>query len=410
MVDLSDVNLDALLAAVQREPSAGSTTTTLKTAPMIPTTSQAGSSPGSFPLQQSTTTPGSFGISPSADCPLNAMSDSLFPHLPILTRGEVHVESPNSTHEDEASPFHVVSVQGILRRTTLSPTQQKIKAEVKARKGKKVMYGETEAPRGNITKLDSGVSSSTALSPCPTRGARRPLAYSLLSQPYTEQHLHNAGGGGRGIPLSEMDRRPLKGTGPMAQQSVDAEALQRIPKEVYASMDVLLDGNSSCVSRRRRQPSGPLPSTRNYYSMAGSTPSIPAAAPLPALPRGQPKSSMEAKARRVVARLERDTLRGTVSPSAAEPQGGPSLTSTTTISTRALPTHPWANSLSDGRITHGKTGSWPSVRSREIFGVLDGGRFASEVVQRSIPQTTLREISSSPAFTKAMHSVHYYTH
>ncbi|CAJ1025695.1 hypothetical protein, conserved [Leishmania lindenbergi] len=54
------------------------------------------------------------------------------------------------------------------------------------------------------------------------------------------------------LSFCEMDRRPGIGTGPVAQQSVDAQQLHRVPDAVFAAMDVYMDGNSCCIRRRQR--------------------------------------------------------------------------------------------------------------------------------------------------------------
>ncbi|KAG5503439.1 hypothetical protein JKF63_05578 [Porcisia hertigi] len=54
------------------------------------------------------------------------------------------------------------------------------------------------------------------------------------------------------LSFRHMDRRPGIGVGPVAQQAVDAQQLHQVPDAVFAAMDVLMDGNSCCMRRRRR--------------------------------------------------------------------------------------------------------------------------------------------------------------
>jgi hypothetical protein len=90
--------------------------------------------------------------------------------------------------------------------------------------------------------------------------------YSLLPASSVRQCSGNLGGAAEAampiasgtvahnITFAEMDRRPGVGTGPVAQQSVDTNRLHAVSDSVFAAMDVLMDGNSCCVRRRKRGP------------------------------------------------------------------------------------------------------------------------------------------------------------
>ncbi|KPI86965.1 hypothetical protein ABL78_3956 [Leptomonas seymouri] len=175
--------------------------------------------------------------------------------------------------------------------------------------------GPTVVPFGASLKptLEQGSAAATRTRAKP---AKRAHLYSLLPTHLGSNSGNSASEGGsglqiasgtpsHGITFAEMDRRPGIGAGPVAQQSVDKAHLQNMSDSVFAAMDVLMDGNSCCVRRRRRAPgqatscSAPsatfslkktnaCPLTSFTYSMSDPVPIPP------------PRTAAEAKARRIL--------------------------------------------------------------------------------------------------------------
>lgn len=215
------------------------------------------------------------------------------------------------------------------------------------------------SPHPSSKPLSDRGSAAAHTQPKPGKKGKRMALYSFLPTSAVENGGSADGGGSggcvdtsqiavgtaaHGITFAEMDRRPGVGTGPVAQQSLDARALHNMPDAVFAAMDVLMDGNSCCVRRRQRGPglaAGRHPNalrtstsfkTDGASLWASSSPySMRSTLPLSALPP-PPRTAAEAKARRILDAQRRRRRFGPLTPPPAggTPRGTASLNFTTT--------------------------------------------------------------------------------
>ncbi|KPA79136.1 hypothetical protein ABB37_05645 [Leptomonas pyrrhocoris] len=256
-----------------------------------------------------------------------------------------------------------------------------------------------------------GVSSVAA---APTRMQRRPARkvnlYSLLPLSSVSSNGDPNGGGGGGeiargsrshsITFAEMDRRPGIGTGPLAQQSVDSARLHTVSDSIFSSMDVLMDGNSCCVRRRRRVPgAGPLrgPSSTTACSLNNATPctltsstppmsrTVPLSAPIP---RPPPRTAAEAKTRRIVdaqRRRQQQRASAILDATAAAESAGPTVATTNASK---------------------QSSSVSSFPSRGLAVTAIGNAEGRSI---SLPPlSTIRDVSSKSLLAHAVSSVHCY--
>ncbi|GET88938.1 hypothetical protein, conserved [Leishmania tarentolae] len=251
------------------------------------------------------------------------------------------------------------------------------------------------------------------------------------------------------VAFHEMDRRPGTDPGPVAQQSVDAQQLHETPDAVFAAMDVLMDGNSRCLRRRRRL----VATNRNRAEVLSLNPRclpgsgggasggscfafgcgnkgaslnrmyVPSAQnTLPTPP--PPRTAAEAKARRILEnqrrkqRLQDQQQRLVSNSSLLTGIGHNAVLTSSLVECHSRPTNPPADSLSwrhidqlDSKNYGGSTSlaSLPAVSFMSgNSAVVVGASSAEPLSQEASPAFTLRGIAGDSVYVQAIRSANRY--
>ncbi|CBZ27427.1 conserved hypothetical protein [Leishmania mexicana MHOM/GT/2001/U1103] len=246
------------------------------------------------------------------------------------------------------------------------------------------------------------------------------------------------------VTFREMDRWPGTSSGPVAQQSVDAQQLHKVPDAVFAAMDVLMDGNSCCMRRRQRL----VATNRNKAEALSLSPRclpgsggsasggscfafgcgskgaslncmyVPVSQnTLPAPP--PPRTAAEAKARRILEGQRRkqrlqDQQQHPVSNSSLLAGGGNTAPLSSSFAelrgaTIRLPTEPlrWRHMDRSGSRIHGSTHVAPLPAASSVSrssAVVVGTASTLPLTQEASPTFTLRGIAGESVYMQAISS------